>query len=111
MPIPWPHSYKYDNDKGDMCIRGGNQTCFDTHITPGSPVTGPSDDQTLVDATEKINEALKEVQNSHPPQGKKLAIIAEGDRLFLVWVKYVDDGEDELRAILGTQPSQVSAKE
>jgi hypothetical protein len=97
MSKPRPHSYRHNDEENvDECVPGGNQTCYEARLFPGSPVTGPSDDQALIDTTEIINIALDDAKNSHPPQGKELAIIAEGDRLFLVWVKYVDNGEDVL---------------
>ena len=107
----FPRSHKVDQNGNHSCVHGSSQTCFGKEVWPGSP--GPDLDhyQTLVEAADKINEVLEEANSSNPPEGKQLTIIVEGDRLCLVWAKFVDDGEEEPEDMLGTQPWVDTAKE
>lgn len=86
------------------CVHGGTQNCYSHRFVHGKPEPGSFHDETLEQATYKINDLLDEVSNTEPD--RELAIIATPDGLFLVWVISEGDEADVLRDILRIEPPE-----
>ncbi len=96
-----PRSYIYGRKDHLYCVPGGTQTCNPNRFVHGKPEPGSFHDETLEQATYKINDILDEVSNTEP--NRELAIITTPDGLFLAWVSEGDE-DDVLRDILRIEP-------